>query len=187
MIKKVFPGQKHYAAVYDTGNLLNNKCIMAHCVHLTDDEVSLFAARGTSVAHCPASNTFLSSGLCDVKRFMEAGIKVGLGTDISGGNKVGIFDAVKNALEVSQHLHFVKTQNIVGTGRMQENKEKNEKYVPLDYKQAIYLATLGGAEGREIENFRENKTIIHFWFLKQLWHYRIKLEISWWERSLMLC
>jgi guanine deaminase len=152
MIKKVFPEQKNYAEVYDSGDLLNSKCIMAHAVHLADEEVSLFAARGASVAHCPASNTFLSSGLCDVKRFLEAGVKVGLGTDISGGNRVGIFEAVKNALEVSQHLHFVKTQTIVGTGRMQENREKNEKYVPLDYKQAIYLATLGGAEALSLSD-----------------------------------
>ena len=53
---------------------------MAHAVHLEDDEVALFAKTGTSVAHCPASNTCLSSGFCDVLRLIENGVKVGLGT-----------------------------------------------------------------------------------------------------------
>jgi len=53
---------------------------MAHCVHLDDDEIKILNQHGTSVAHCPASNTNLGSGLCDVKRLLEGGIKVGLGT-----------------------------------------------------------------------------------------------------------
>lgn len=53
---------------------------MAHAVHLEDEEIALFKQTGTSVAHCPASNTMLSSGFCDVKRLIENGIKVGLGT-----------------------------------------------------------------------------------------------------------
>lgn len=53
---------------------------MAHAVHLEDEEIALFKERGTSVAHCPASNTMLSSGFCDVLRLIENGVKVGLGT-----------------------------------------------------------------------------------------------------------
>ncbi|CRK88771.1 CLUMA_CG002528, isoform A [Clunio marinus] len=48
---ELFPGHDNYAQVYDVAGLLTNKCIMAHAVHLTDDEVKLFAERGTSVAH----------------------------------------------------------------------------------------------------------------------------------------
>lgn len=53
---------------------------MAHAVHLEDEEMKLFKERGTSVAHCPASNTMLSSGFCDVLRLIKNGVKVGLGT-----------------------------------------------------------------------------------------------------------
>lgn len=53
---------------------------MAHGIHLKDDELDLLRKRGTSIAHCPASNTMLRSGLCDVRRLMQRGIKVGLGT-----------------------------------------------------------------------------------------------------------
>ena len=54
--------------------------ILAHGVYLTDEELEVLAARGSSVSHCPNSNTSLRSGLCDVRRLLDAGIKVGLGT-----------------------------------------------------------------------------------------------------------
>lgn len=53
---------------------------MAHGVYLKDDEMKLLAKTGTSISHCPDSNTMLQSGLCDVKRLIENGITVGLGT-----------------------------------------------------------------------------------------------------------
>lgn len=53
---------------------------MAHGVYLQDDEMRLLAQRQTSVSHCPDSNTCLKSGMCDVKKLIEKGIKVGLGT-----------------------------------------------------------------------------------------------------------
>lgn len=107
--------------------------------------MSVLSSCNTSVAHCPASNSNLGSGFCDVKRLINAGIKVGLGTDISGGNKVSILNVIRDALSVSQHLKIVKTHDIKGTGKVAESKS-NQAYVPLDYKQVTYLATLGGAK-----------------------------------------
>lgn len=69
-----------YAQVYDDANLLTNKTVMAHGIHLKDDEIKLLAQRGTSISHCPSSNTALKSGLCDVRRLISGGLKVGLGT-----------------------------------------------------------------------------------------------------------
>ena len=54
--------------------------VLAHGVYLRDEELQVLAARGSSVSHCPNSNTSLKSGLCDVRRLLDAGIKVGLGT-----------------------------------------------------------------------------------------------------------
>lgn len=124
---------------------------MAHGVHLTDNELRLFAERNTSIAHCPASNTNLRSGLCDVKRARSFGVRVGLGTDVSGGDRSSILCTIKDALGVSHHLNFVKHQLIQGTGKMAETPE-NEEYVPLTYKQVIYLATLGGAEALSVDH-----------------------------------
>jgi guanine deaminase len=60
--------------------LIMLQTVLAHGVHLTDDELKVLADRGTSISHCPNSNTSLKSGLCDVRRLLNAGIKVGLGT-----------------------------------------------------------------------------------------------------------
>lgn len=158
---EVFPGHNNYAEVYDAAGLLTDRCILAHGVHVSDEEVALFAKRGTSVSHCPNSNTNLKSGMCDVKRLLESNVRVGLGTDVSGGNRISILDAMRSALDVSHHLNFMKKQNVVGTGKVTENVDENAKYVPLDYKHGVFLATLGGAQAlsmdKQIGNFATGK------------------------------
>lgn len=126
---------------------------MAHGVHLEDEEVQLLKERGTSVAHCPASNTMLGSGICDIQRLINSGVTVGLGTDVSGGNSVSIQDALLRALDISKHLDFFKKQNIVGTG---EAKTQDPSYKQLKYKQALYLATLGGAKALAMDHLTGN-------------------------------
>ncbi|XP_075146742.1 guanine deaminase [Haematobia irritans] len=149
-VKQLF--STSYAKAYDNAGLLTNKTVMAHGVHLEDDEIVLLRERGTSVAHCPASNTMLSSGFCDVLRLVRNDIKVGLGTDVSGGNSISIQDAILRTLDVSHHLEFVKKQNIIGTGKMNNVGAECKNYTPINYKQAIYLATLGGAEALAMDH-----------------------------------
>jgi 5-methylthioadenosine/S-adenosylhomocysteine deaminase len=57
-----------------------------HSVHLDANEIALFAARGVSIAHCPASNLKLASGMAPIARYLEAGINVGIGTDGTASN-----------------------------------------------------------------------------------------------------
>jgi 8-oxoguanine deaminase len=59
---------------------------LAHCVHLSPQEVSLFAETGTGVAHCPTSNFRLGSGLAPIRELLDAGVPVGLGVDGSASN-----------------------------------------------------------------------------------------------------
>src|SRR5262245_21149700 len=59
---------------------------LAHCVHLSDDEIALFGRTGTSVAHCPSSNFRLGSGVAPVRKLLDAGVPVGLGVDGSASN-----------------------------------------------------------------------------------------------------
>lgn len=65
---------------------MNEKFIGAHCVHLTDSEIDLFASRRASVAHCPRSNLKLGSGIASVQKMLNKGINVALGTDSSASN-----------------------------------------------------------------------------------------------------
>lgn len=151
-VKSVFQ-KDSYTGVYEDANLLTNKCIMAHGVHLEDKELELLAKYGTSVAHCPTSNTKLRSGLCDVRRLLNAGIKVGLGTDVAGGHNVSMLLAIQDALNVSLTLNIIKKQKIIGTGQIQNaNDDHNRNYEALEYKHALYLATLGGAKALSLDD-----------------------------------
>jgi cytosine/adenosine deaminase-related metal-dependent hydrolase len=58
----------------------------AHCVHMSPQEISLFARSGTGVAHCPSSNTILGSGIAPLLAWRKSGVKVGLGVDGSASN-----------------------------------------------------------------------------------------------------
>lgn len=133
--------------------LFSLQTVMAHGVHLEDDEIALLKERGTSIIHCPASNTNLNSGLCDVQRLIKGGVTVGLGTDVSGGNSVSILHSLTRALDVSKHIDFFNKQNIYGTGPA---KTPNPDYRQLTYKQAFYLATLGGAKALSLDHVTGN-------------------------------
>lgn len=62
------------------------RLVAAHCVHLTDEEIALLAARGAHVAHCPAANLKLASGIARVAAMTERGVNVGVGTDGAASN-----------------------------------------------------------------------------------------------------
>lgn len=64
-------------------DLLLLQTILAHGIYLNECEMKLLAERGTSVAHCPESNTCLQSGICDVRKLIHHGLTVGLGTGIT--------------------------------------------------------------------------------------------------------
>ncbi len=75
----------------------------AHCVHLSDSEITRFAETGTGVAHCPTSNLRLGAGVAPVRAMLDAGVRVGLGVDGSASNERGdLFADVKQALLVAR-------------------------------------------------------------------------------------
>jgi cytosine/adenosine deaminase-related metal-dependent hydrolase len=76
---------------------------LAHCVHLSADDVALFGQRGVGVAHCPSSNLRLGAGIAPVRELLDAGVDVGLGVDGSASNERGdLFLEVKQALFVAR-------------------------------------------------------------------------------------
>jgi cytosine/adenosine deaminase-related metal-dependent hydrolase len=97
----------------------------AHCVHLSDEAVSDFAASRTGVAHCPTSNLRLGAGVAPVRTYLDAGIRVGLGVDGSASN------------ERSDLLFEVKQALLVARGRGGP--------AAMSAREALFLGTRGGA------------------------------------------
>lgn len=73
---KLFPEASSYADVYDRHGLLGPRTILAHAVHLEEDEIALVKERDAGVSHCPTSNFNLRSGICPVGKLIDHGIKV---------------------------------------------------------------------------------------------------------------
>jgi len=69
--------------------------VLAHAVHLSDREVARLAESRARVAHCPGSNLFLAAGMMPLARYLDAGIGVGLGSDVAGGPDMSIFGAMR--------------------------------------------------------------------------------------------
>lgn len=98
----------------------------AHCVKLDADDLSLFAATKTGVAHCPCSNCRLGSGIAPVRQMRDAGVPVGLGVDGSASNDIG---------------------NLIGEARQMMLLQRVQNGADsMSVREALYIATRGGAE-----------------------------------------
>jgi guanine deaminase len=121
-VRELFPTHHDYVSVYEHYGLVDDRTVLAHGIHLTDEELARLAMRGGRVSHCPNSNLFLGSGLFPMKRVRNAGVLVALGSDIGAGTTPSLFNAMADAYKVQQ---------------VQGNV--------LDPFHLWYLATLGGA------------------------------------------
>ena len=80
--------------------LVGERSVFAHDVHPTDDELRRLAVAGAAVAHCPCSNAFLGSGLFPLRRHLDAGVRVALGTDVGAGTGFGMLKEALMAYQV---------------------------------------------------------------------------------------
>lgn len=79
--------------------------IMAHCVWTSGSELELMKRNKVMVAHCPTSNFNLSSGMAPLRTFLDEGLPIGLGSDISGGHDLNMFRMLVYAIQVSK-MHY---------------------------------------------------------------------------------
>jgi guanine deaminase len=99
-VARLFPEARDYVDVYDRAGALGARSVLAHAVHLSDRELARLVETDTRVAHCPVSNLFLASGMMPLGRYVEAGLAVGLGSDVAGGPDPSIFSVMRTGFYV---------------------------------------------------------------------------------------
>ena len=137
-VKYLRPNNSFYGDSYNEYDLFGKnddidtdvKTVMAHCVWSTDEEVELMRKNGVFVAHCPASNMNLTSGIAPIRKYLDLGLNVGLGSDVAGGHSDSMFRAITDAIQISK-MYF---------------RMVDEAYRPLVFSEAFYLATKGGGD-----------------------------------------
>lgn len=129
-VKELSPKADFYGDAYDRFGLFGGDCrtIMAHCVYSGEQEIDRMRERGVYIAHCPESNFNLSSGIAPIRKYLDKGLNVGLGSDVAGGTTESVFKAMTCAVQSSK-VRWRLTE---------------ESLKPLTIEEAFYLGTEGG-------------------------------------------
>jgi len=130
-VRELCPNAETYSQAYEQFGLFggdSTPTVMAHCVWLNEFEQDLIKQNGVYIAHCPQSNTNLSSGIAPIRKYMDKKLNIGLGSDVAGGCHLSIFRAMADAVQVSKLHHCIVDENDA----------------PLTINEAFYLGTAGG-------------------------------------------
>lgn len=102
LVAKLFPNARDYTDVYDSFGLLSDRSLFAHGIHLSDRECARLSESGSTVVHCPTSNTFLGSGLMPMPHLRKAArpVHIGLATDVGGGTSYSMLATLGEAYKV---------------------------------------------------------------------------------------
>lgn len=122
-VAELFPGVRSYTDVYARYDLLTERSIFAHGIHLDDADLASLAAARATIAFCPTSNLFLGSGLFPLARAKRAGVPLAIATDVGAGTSFNLLRTLSEAYKVLQ---------LQGES--------------LSVHAALHLATLGGAQ-----------------------------------------
>lgn len=103
-VKELCPWAEFYGEAYDRFGLFGADCptVMAHCVYSDEREIQRMKENGVFIAHCPESNMNVSSGIAPVRRFLEQGLHIGIGSDVAGGSTENLFRAMAHAVQASK-------------------------------------------------------------------------------------
>lgn len=135
-VKSLCPDAAFYGDAYDIHGLFGRNhesgadvpTIMAHCVWSSDEEIARMKEQGVYVAHCPASNMNVASGIAPIRRYLNAGLRLGLGSDVAGGQSESMFRAVTDAIQVSK-LYW---------------RHIDQGCKALTFEEVFHMATMGG-------------------------------------------
>lgn len=131
-VKDLAPWAPTYGDTYKHFKQLDGDqpTVMAHCVWCPPEEVDILEETGTFVAHCPTSNSYLSSGIAPIREYLDRGMNIGLGSDVAGGPNLNMFRVIEEAINNSK-LRWVYV---------------DENLKPLTFSEGFYLATKGGGK-----------------------------------------
>jgi guanine deaminase len=128
LVRELHPESRDFTSVYfDHGLLPKGQTVMAHCIHNTDEEIEMVREQDVMVAHCPQSNANLSSGIMPLRKYIDRGVRVGLGSDVAAGHSLNMRDHIVAAIEMSKLCWTL-----------------NPELKALSFSEAFHLATKGG-------------------------------------------
>ena len=130
LVRELEPEAAFYGDAYDRHGLFgkDSNTVMAHCVYSTPEEIRRMKDNGVWIAHCPSSNMNIASGIAPVRRYLDRGMRIGLGTDVAGGTCESMFRAVTDAIQVSK-LYW---------------RYLDRDARPLTFPESFFLAAKGG-------------------------------------------
>jgi guanine deaminase len=117
--------------------LLSRHTVLAHGNFIGEEDAERIVRRGAGIAHCPLSNVYFSDAVFPVRRMLERGMHIGLGTDIAGGASPSILENARQAVIASRLLE-------AGVDPAQERPERRRPDSRIDAPTAFWLATVGG-------------------------------------------
>ncbi len=132
-VRSLYPQSTDYLDVYEQFGLVRKRSVFAHSIHVSDSAWKRLASADAAVAHCPCSNLFIGSGLFDLRAAQKHQVKMGLGTDVGGGDSFSMLRVINEAYKVQQLQHHTLTAE-----------------------QAFYMATLGGARAIDLDAYIGN-------------------------------
>ena len=160
-VKELFPDCPNYTEVYARAGLLGPRTLLGHGLHLAPEERALIRATGAVLVHCPRANAFLQSGIMPLRRWLQEGLAVGLGTDVGAAPTLSMWSEMAFACTASK-LHFAQQQALgAQVARLDFLSPAQRQQVaealalapepPIDPARALRLATLDGARALGLE------------------------------------
>lgn len=131
-VKELCPYASYYGQAYSHFDLFGGDCptVMAHCIYSCQEEIQEMKEKNVFIAHCPESNMNVVAGIAPVRKYLEEGLHVGLGSDVAGGATENLFVAMMHAIQASK-LRW---------------RLVDDSLAPLTAAESFYLATKGGGE-----------------------------------------